>query len=175
MPWRVIALVSSKPPASCRAVPRAAEPGEIEIGPVPAASASPRRTTPELIVRPPVQPPFAVGRTRRPGPFFARTLVAAENTNGEETVRAPPSCTPRELVAAFRLRTRLVVKTPPTLRPVAAVAPFTLRVTELAAAPRAASPLMVTRPPWMSKVRPAPPKVLTPLRVSAPSPSLVSA
>ena len=173
VPWRLMALLRSKPPASCRAVPRAVEPGAMVIGPVPAARASPRRTTPALMVRPPVQPGLATGRTSRPEPCLARALVEASKTNGVETVRAPPSCTPSELVAAFRLKTRLVAKEPVTLRPVAAVAPSASRVTELPAAPRAASPLIVSRPPRMSTVWPTPPKVLTPPRTSSPAPSLV--
>ena len=103
VPCKVIGFVSSKPPTSWRAVPRAAEVGAMEIAPVPAERALPRRTTPPLMVRPPVQPALAEGRTRTPAPCLTRLLPAAERTKALETVRVWPSWTPSEFAAALRL------------------------------------------------------------------------
>ena len=75
---------------------------------------------------------------------------------------------------ALKLIVRAVLKVPATPRPVAQVEPVAEMVTEFAASPRASSELTVTRPAWISRVFPAPPNVLTPLRVRMPPPSLVS-
>ena len=169
-----MALVSSKPPAIWRAVPRALLVGEIEIGPVPAERALLRRTTPELMVRPPVQPELAEERMSLPAPFLVRAFVRAEKANGFATVRVLPPVTLSALLAALRLIVRAVVKVPDTPSPVAQVEPLAVMVTELARSPRAASELTFTRPSWMRRVFPAPPNVFTPLRVRIPPPSLVS-
>ena len=164
-----------RPPTSWRAVPRAAEVGAMEIGPVPAPRAFRRRTTPPLMLRPPVQPALATGRTSVPAPFLARTLPAAEKTNGFAIVSVLPRETSSALVAALRLSWRFSVKLPVTPKPKAEVPPLAAMVMLLPTSPRAASALTVRRPFWMSTVCPAPPKVLTPLRTSAPAPSLTSA
>ena len=150
-----------------------AEPGETESAPEPAAVAEARRTTPALTVRPPVQAELLAERTSVPASFLKRPLVRAPKANGEESVSVLPVVTVKALLAAFRLNVRAEAKLSVARKPVFSV-PLAEIVTVLAALPRAASELTLRRPPWMSTVLPAPPKVLMPPRARKPAPVLVS-
>ena len=173
MAWRVIGLDQVKPPESWRAVPMLVEFGETESVPVPAAVAEVRRRTPALTVRPPVQALLLADRTSVPASFLNRLFVRAPKVNGEDSVSVLPAVTVKALLTAFRLNVRAEAKVSVARKPVFST-PLAVIVTVLARSPSAALELTLRRPPWMSRVLPAPPKVLMPPRARKPSPVLVS-
>ena len=69
-PWRVTGFAKVPPPASWRAEPVHQELGETRTEPLPAAVGLARRTAPELIWMPPVQPVLSADSTSVPSSFL---------------------------------------------------------------------------------------------------------
>ena len=125
------------------------------------------------MVRPPVQPVLSAESTSVPASFLKSLFVRAPRANGVDSVSVLPAVTVKALSTALRLNVRPEVKLSVARKPVFTF-PLAEIVTVLAASPRAALELTLSRPPWISTVLPAPPKVLRPPSARKPAPVLIS-